>query len=549
MPELPPPLDPPTDRLTVFGQLLCDRSPMLRAFRSASTIADLKPLLELEDNFVAVYESAGSVWIVNSLYSLNAYFFAEAASGFFHGDTIGAVAAKAPMDLSWNYEAIADLLALEHLVGDDTLLKGVRPVPQGAILHWNGARLALETFSFDEFLSPVDGPVPERLLDLFQADLEVGAGKRAIVTLSSGLDSRVNLAGLIHLGLRPEVCVMGRSESKDVQIARAIAQEFDLPFNHVRFESRDFVEAALPACRLTNGVKPLHHWHTYLLATKSGYGPADHVITGNNGEHVRAAGFDFGIVARGLDALSRHDGHTVSGRLLAKVWELRTRILLRPEEKARCAPDLGRYYGTARQTRKFMSVMPDASFARQNDAFVLQQRRRGFQACGLKLMSVGFFPYSAYMRKSWVDAGWQLDLRWRLGSRWHRYAVARLCPALLRFPEEKEAHRMLRRQRPLAWAPLVKKAYRLPKPIGYMDYPALLRHKDIIDLLYDRADALEGFMPRALVLDVVDEQVRTGGRGPLFGILTAMAVWRASLLDARRLRGSSTSPDAGGGRA
>jgi len=147
MPDLPP--DDPTDRLTVFGQFVSDRSRLLRDFRSASTIADLKPLLTLEDNFIAVYESAEEVWIVNSVYSLNAYFFAEVASAFFHGDTIGAVAAKAPIDLSWNCEAIADLLALEHLVGNDTLVKGVRPVPQGTILHWDGARLAVETFSFD----------------------------------------------------------------------------------------------------------------------------------------------------------------------------------------------------------------------------------------------------------------------------------------------------------------------------------------------------------------------------------------------------------------
>ncbi len=42
MPDLPP--EDPTDRLTVFGQFVSDRSRLLRDFRSASTIADLKPL-------------------------------------------------------------------------------------------------------------------------------------------------------------------------------------------------------------------------------------------------------------------------------------------------------------------------------------------------------------------------------------------------------------------------------------------------------------------------------------------------------------------------
>jgi hypothetical protein len=248
---------------------------------------------------------------------------------------------------------------------------------------------------------------------------------------------------------------------------------------------------------------------------------------------VRAAGFDFGLLAQGLDALSRHDRHTLTTHVLAKVWQRRTRMLLRPDEIRRCSPAFARYYGTAGQIHKFMSVMPDMPFVWQNDAFVLQQRRRGFQACGLKLMSLGFFPYSPYMRKSWIDAGWQLDLNWRLGSRWHRYAVARLCPALLRFPEEKESRRMLTRPRPLGWAPVIKKVYRRRAPVPYMDYASLLRRKDIIDLLFDRVADLDGFMPRAVALDVVDEQVRTGGRGALFGVLTAMAVWRASLREAR----------------
>jgi hypothetical protein len=82
-----------------------------------------------------------------------------------------------------------------------------------------------------------------------------------------------------------------------------------------------------------------------------------------------------------------------------------------------------------------------------------------------------------------------------------------------------------------------------------MDHKALLQQKDVIDLLDDRAGALEGFMPRALVLDILDEQVRTGARGPLFGILAAMAIGRASLLDARPNRASPGREDAGAARA
>ncbi len=96
---------------------------------------------------------------------------------------------------------------------------------------------------------------------------------------------------------------------------------------------------------------------------------------------------------------------------------------------------------------------------------------------------------------------------------------------------------MLRRQRPLAWAPYVKKLYRRPNAVPYIDYGALMRHKDVVGLLHDHSSALEDFIPRSIVSDIVDEQVRTGSRTRLLAVLTSMAVWRASVR-ARRPAGA-----------
>jgi hypothetical protein len=85
---------PERESLTVLGQLLTPKNVLLQRFRSATDVADLKPLLELEDNYVAVYTSEQHVWIVNSLYSLNAYFYAVAGGAFLQGDTIAAVAGQ-----------------------------------------------------------------------------------------------------------------------------------------------------------------------------------------------------------------------------------------------------------------------------------------------------------------------------------------------------------------------------------------------------------------------------------------------------------------------
>jgi hypothetical protein len=527
-----PDIAPTDDSLSLVGQMGVGCAVLLPAFRAARTGDDLTPLLRHDGNFLLVYRHGEEVFIVNSLYSLNNYFYAERGGRFLHGDTIHALVRQGGIDFTWNVEAIANLMALLHVIDNETLIHGVRAVPMGAILHWDGHRLAQRIHPWQQFLEP--GPrsgreVAHRLIDLLLEGLRAGVGARPILAASAGLDSRVNLAGLLHLGLKPELAVMGQPAAKDVVIVKAMGRALGLPVNHILPDARDYIDGALEICRATNGVKPLDHWHTFVIASKSGYGQSDRVLTGNNGEHVRAVGFDYGLLAHGLDRLSRVDFGTVSGRLLRKYWQLKTWLILSKEEQRQCAPGFATYYGCAPQLDRFMSVMPPMSFVWQNDNFILEQRRKGFQAAGLQLFRLRFPIYSPYLNKRWTDVGWSLPLGWRLGSYWHRYTVQRLYPRLMDFPEEKEAGPMRRRLRPLQWAPVIKKLYRRPAVVPYVDYATLLRRDDVLALLHDHAGHLDGFMPRRLVHRVIDEQRQTGKRGRLFSVLTAMAVWRASL--------------------
>jgi len=526
------PIAQTVDSLSLVGQLAVESESLRPLFRAARSADDLAPVLRNDGNFLLVYRRGEEVFIVNSFYSLNNYFYAESAGRFLHAGTIHALMRQGSIDFNWNVEAIANLMGLLHVIDNETLLQGVRAVPMGAILHWDGRRLELRIHPWQQFLEP--GPtsgreVAHRLIDLFLDGLRAGAGPHPILAASSGLDSRVNLAGLLHLGLQPELAVMGQPAAKDVEVVKAIGHALGLRVNHILPEPRDFIEGASEICRLTNGIKPLDHWHTFVIASKSGYTQADRVLTGNNGEHVRAVGFNYGLLAHGLDRLSRVDFGILSARLLRKYWHLKTWIVLSAEEQRQCAPGFADYYGSARQLDRFMSVMQPLSFVWQSDAFILDQRRKGFQSAGLQLFRARFPVYSPFLNKRWVDAGWSLPLGWRLGSVWHRSTVERLYPRLMNFPEEYEPDRMRRRPRPLVWVPLIKKLYHPPPVVPYVDYATLLRRDEVLALLHDHAGHLEGFMPRSLVHRVIDDQRRTGARGRLFSILTAMAVWRASL--------------------
>src|SRR5262249_47453417 len=147
----------------------------------------------------------------------------------------------------WDHEAVADMLALGHLVGEESLARGVRPVAQGEILHWDGARLDRWKARWRDLTPPsppASNQLENELIDLFLQALQAGVSSRPIATSSSGLDSRVILAGLLHLGMRPELLVMGDPQSKDVGVVRQMAAAFGLPVNHVELEAREYVDRA-----------------------------------------------------------------------------------------------------------------------------------------------------------------------------------------------------------------------------------------------------------------------------------------------------------------
>jgi hypothetical protein len=525
-------MEPMIDSLRIIGQIGVAADTLYPLFRAARSADDLATLLRTDGNFLLIYCRGAEAFVVNSHYSLNNYFYLEQGGRFLHGDTIHALVRQGGCDLAWNFEAIADLLALEHVIDNETLLRGVRAVPMGTIQHWDGHRLTTRIHRWTEFCEPVPGSgreIAHRLIDLMLEGLRAGVGARPILTASSGLDSRLNLAGLLHLGIRPELAVMGQPGAKDAETVTTMGHSLGLRVNHIVPEARDFVDGAAEIARLTNGVKPLNHWHTFVIASKAGYGASDRVLTGNNGEHVRAVGFDYGLLAHGLDALSRTGSGALSQPFLRRYWTMKRWLPIEPAELPHCAADFVGYYRSGHQIERFIAVMPKMSFAWQCDSFILEQRRKGFQSAGLQLFRSRFPIYSPFLNKRWVDAGWSLPLGWRLDSRWHRYAVQRLYPQLTEFPEERETRRLRLHRKPLHWMPGVRKLYREAHVVPYVDYGTLLRRDDVLALLYDHAAELDGFVSQKFIYRIIDEQRQSGHRTRLFSTLAAIAVWRSTL--------------------
>lgn len=138
--------------------------------------------------------------------------------------------------------AFLELLQFNYILGNRTLVKGVKRMPWRAVLNGEGIIERCSPITHGLRKSPAKA-VAHRLQELLEEELITVAQKtkKILLLLTGGLDSRV-IAGIlkkIEPGLQAEIkCVTwGLSESRDVVYARKIAHWYDWEFVNIPYDS------------------------------------------------------------------------------------------------------------------------------------------------------------------------------------------------------------------------------------------------------------------------------------------------------------------------
>lgn len=174
--------------------------------------------------------------------------------------------ARVPPAPGADRDAIAELIAFDHLLGERTLARGVTALPLGhsLLLDRSGAKLQRDTgygdIRLDASLTPRDA-VPG-LVSAWRdgvAGLLKRAGSRSIVVpLSGGLDSRLLAATAAELGASLSTFTFGQrlqsgGDPPDVAIARQVAQTLGVPWRFLELKDGWVSDHAALACQLTDG--------------------------------------------------------------------------------------------------------------------------------------------------------------------------------------------------------------------------------------------------------------------------------------------------------
>jgi hypothetical protein len=484
-------------RVESWGRCLADASTLAHCL----SINDYAGLVTLRgDNYSLAIEAGGSTTLVGSSIAPRNLFYAQVSGRLHYGPTVLDVVRKARLPWRWNWRGLADVSTLEHNVEGETLHAEVRKVDPASVVQFDGRRLVAWQMPWNERVK-CSNASPDAAVSALVAACKLHADGDVVVPMSAGFDSRLLLACLISIGMRPRLITLGDGSGTDARVASAIAKHFGLKLDLVPLDVSSYLDHGAHITEITGGAKTFQNWHSYALARNAPVNAESRVFIGANGEAARTYYLDKGIASLAADAFA-------SKQTRRAFWKAKLRCVFTPAQRAmldaRLASELDAPLANARAER--LAALSCGSLLSGLDRFYTEQRVSQFIAQGMALIDASATAVAPMLDREWMAQAWHLPRRWKLDSRWHRYAIGKLCPELLAFDEEKTGLPMRSTPRALYWLP----ARNRPAPAPYADYRRVLESAEVRHFLAHSGEWLEPVAGRELVASVFGAGVKPG---------------------------------------
>ncbi|HVA51775.1 MAG TPA: asparagine synthase-related protein [Pirellulales bacterium] len=213
----------------------------------------------------AIWDAHGErLVLVNDRFGMKPLYYAHVPGKLLFASEIKALLAEPDVVRERNVRGLAQLFTFGQLLGEDTLLEGIRLLPPGGVLSYDAATDALEvdrywrlsewatneTYGRQEWLDRIDGQFARAVTRRVSGEGKLG------IALSGGLDARTILALIDHSQVKVKSVSLGVDGSLDhasaAQMARLVGCEHHRYVLNDRFLSR-FEEHLRTMVHLTDG--------------------------------------------------------------------------------------------------------------------------------------------------------------------------------------------------------------------------------------------------------------------------------------------------------
>ena len=503
-------------KINLIGYCSLSQENLLNKFLSEGAHS----LSSLDGEYTIIIENDTECYIITSSYGVCQYYYTIYKNKFFHSDTIIGVIQKSHMPWSWNWKALADLTCLEHVLENDTLHSGIYRVPARSILYFKNGNLNISSLSWEEFHRPFHSS-PLIALEAFNNAVKSYINDKTALSLSGGFDSRVILSSLLKYDCKPLVVIMGPEGNTDKVISSHICSSLGLDKIIVDFNIKDYLKYGTKIAALTNGTKSADNWHTYIYTKKANLDSDSPFFIGSNGEFTRTAYFDYGVLA--------HLVNMMTPISLAYFWSKRLEFdcIFKKEELESLHPEFANEFTNKSKDMRVHRIINlcHHQFLSGLDRFLIEQRIRNFTGNGLKLYGEHASWRTPFLNRQWVNAIWNLKVDWKLGSNWHRFAIAKNYPRLLNFTHTGSAVQMRQRAPLLYWLPSKRKHSTVP----YAKYSEWFGRDLIVNFVIENAYMLSELIKKDKIKSIVLQHKRDRSRASTIAFLINMIFWHKNL--------------------
>lgn len=219
------------------------------------------------------------------------------------------------------YQDVCSLLPGQYLLAHSAV-----PAAQPTVGFYNRFRPWLANERGNDDTAETERELAETTLTVMEKTIRSANGRTILVPLSAGLDSRLIVSALHHLGHSNVICfAYGMKGNREAETSKAIAEKLGYPWFFTpysnrtmarQFESEDYREYIGYADSLTAVHFP-QDYPAISRLTKEGKLPGDgFVVNGQSGDFISGNHIPKGLIAPALDG---HDGVSQTVRyLLAK---------------------------------------------------------------------------------------------------------------------------------------------------------------------------------------------------------------------------------------
>ena len=389
-------------------------------------------LARVEGSFaLAIWDApAATLVLAHDRFGLRNVYYTVAGDVVCFAPLVGALLAFGVCRPVVNRAGVADFLAFEHLLGDETLLTDVHALPPATIARFRGGRVSLERYWTPRYHpGPADGPaayVTELCRRLGAAvDRSVSASPRAGIPVSGGLDSRAILAvGRRTLAPSTPCFTYGIPGCDDLRLAQALVRRLGVA--HHTFELRPgFIRERAPELvELTDGMHLGLNVHATVLQACARW--CDVIVLGNGGDCL-------------LDRLWWWPNEVESQDTYVDRMYQRINHGLSLDDATRLlAPSLAAEFcaGPRERLRQRLALYPGATAADAADAFNVGERHWRWVLQGVPAQATHVEFRQPFYDYAVADFALTVPDPLRRGRRLHVELLRRCAPDLARVPKQ-----------------------------------------------------------------------------------------------------------------